>query len=74
MGITVGEGAPCYLLYVDDVVLVYETKEGLEGRSEMWRSSLKSRGMRISRTQYVKNRRRVDVKVSGWTMYTVEKC
>lgn len=47
----VREGTPWDMMYADDVVLVGESKEGVELRLEEWRSALESRGMIISKTK-----------------------
>ncbi|WP_375667144.1 RNA-directed DNA polymerase, partial [Bartonella sp. AC326YNZD] len=39
------------MLFADDIVLVDETKEGVNGKLELWRDALESRGFRISRTK-----------------------
>jgi hypothetical protein len=35
----------------DDVVLVDETRAGVNGKLEMWKDTLESKGFRISRTK-----------------------
>ena len=42
---------PWCMLFVDDIVLVDETKEGVNTKLEIWRKILESKGFRISRTK-----------------------
>jgi len=39
------------MLLADDIVLVDETREGVNGKLERWRHALESRGFRISRSK-----------------------
>ena len=39
------------MLFADDIVLVAESKEDLNGRLEDWRVALESKGLRISRSK-----------------------
>jgi hypothetical protein len=39
------------MLFVDDVVLVDETRVGVNGKLELWKDALESKGFRISRTK-----------------------
>ena len=47
----VREEPPWCIIYADDVVLVAESRVGVERKLEEWRNALESRGMRISRTK-----------------------
>jgi hypothetical protein len=42
---------PWCMLFADDVVLVYESWEGLKRNLELWRQTIESKGSRISRTK-----------------------
>jgi hypothetical protein len=42
---------PWCMLSADDVVLVDESREGVNRKLELWRQSLESKGFRISRTK-----------------------
>jgi hypothetical protein len=39
------------MLFADDVVLVDETRAGVNGKLELWKDALESKGFRISRTE-----------------------
>jgi len=39
------------LLFADDIVLIDETREGVNAKLELWRGVLESKGFRISRTK-----------------------
>ena len=39
------------MMYADDVVVVSESKEGIERRLDEWRRTLERRGIKISRTK-----------------------
>lgn len=51
----VREEPPWCVFYADDIILVAESRAGLQRMLERWRSALESRGMRISRkkTEYM---------------------
>ena len=42
---------PWCMLFADDIVLVDETRSGLNDKLELWRSTLESRGFRLSRSK-----------------------
>jgi hypothetical protein len=42
---------PWCMLFADDVVLVDETRAGVNGKLELWKDALESKGFRISRTK-----------------------
>lgn len=48
---SIQEEVPWCRLFVDDVVLIDETKEGVNAKLESWRDALESRGLGISRTK-----------------------
>ena len=45
------EEVPWYMLFADDVVLIDETREGVNAKLELWRGVLESKGFRIRRTK-----------------------
>ena len=47
----VRRGVPWDIMYADDVVLVGETTQEVEERTEEWRVALESRGLKISRSK-----------------------
>ncbi|GJS16483.1 retrovirus-related pol polyprotein LINE-1 [Tanacetum coccineum] len=50
------ESVPWCLIFADDIVLVSETPQGLNGRLEQWRKALEDKGLRVSRekTEYMR--------------------
>jgi uncharacterized protein YdeI (BOF family) len=44
-------GIPWCMLFADDVVLVDETRVGVNGNLGLWKDALESKGFRISRTK-----------------------
>ena len=42
---------PWFMLFADDVVLVDESRIGVDRNMEMWRKTLESKGFRLSRTK-----------------------
>ncbi|GKD85833.1 retrovirus-related pol polyprotein LINE-1, partial [Tanacetum coccineum] len=51
------EGAMTYcLIFADDIVLISETPEGLNGRLEQWGKALEDNGLRVNRekTEYLR--------------------
>ena len=42
---------PWCMLFADDIVLIDETRAGVNAKSELWRQTLKSQGFRLSRTK-----------------------
>ncbi|GKG31297.1 retrovirus-related pol polyprotein LINE-1, partial [Tanacetum coccineum] len=51
------ESIPWCLIFADDIVLVSDTPDGLNGRLEQWREMLENRGLRVSRektTEYMR--------------------
>jgi hypothetical protein len=49
-------GIPWCMLFADDVVLVDESRTGVEQKLELWRRTLEAKGFRLSRskTEYMK--------------------
>jgi hypothetical protein len=49
-------GIPLCMLFVDDVVLVDESRTGVDQKLELWRQTLKAKGFRLSRckSEYMK--------------------
>jgi hypothetical protein len=49
-------GIPLCMLFADDVVLVDESKTGVDQKLELWRQTLEAKGFRLSRskTKYMK--------------------
>ncbi|KAK9118568.1 hypothetical protein Scep_016661 [Stephania cephalantha] len=45
------EDIPCCMLFADDIVLVDETKDGVNRKLELWRNTLESKGFKLSRTK-----------------------
>ncbi|KAI0519248.1 hypothetical protein KFK09_006690 [Dendrobium nobile] len=45
------EDVPWCMLFADDILLVDNTREGVEGKLELWRSTLESKGFRLSRSK-----------------------
>ena len=41
------------MLFADDIVLVDETREGVNTKLEIWRKALESKGFRINRIKIV---------------------
>jgi len=39
------------MLFADDILLVYKTKERVEGKIELWRLTLESKGFHLSRSK-----------------------
>ena len=39
------------MLFADDIILVDETRAGVNAKLELWRQTLESRGFRLSRTK-----------------------
>ena len=39
------------MLFADDIVLIDETREGVNTKLERWRSTLEARGFRLSRSE-----------------------
>ena len=45
------EDIPWCMLFADDIVLVDETREGVNRKLELWRDTLESKGFKLSRTK-----------------------
>ncbi|KAH0434466.1 hypothetical protein IEQ34_026824 [Dendrobium chrysotoxum] len=45
------EDVPWGMLFADDILLVDKTREGVEGKLELWMSTLESKGFRLSRSK-----------------------
>ncbi|KAK9157750.1 hypothetical protein Scep_004324 [Stephania cephalantha] len=45
------EDIPWCMLFADDIVLVDETKDGVNKKLELWRNTLESKGFKLSRTK-----------------------
>ena len=45
------DDVPWCMLFADDIVLVDETREGVNTKLEIWRKALEFKGFRISRTK-----------------------
>ncbi|KAI0523141.1 hypothetical protein KFK09_005531 [Dendrobium nobile] len=45
------EVVPWFMLFVDDILLVDRTREGVESKLELWRSTLESKGFRLNRSK-----------------------
>ncbi|VFQ98555.1 unnamed protein product [Cuscuta campestris] len=54
----VQDGVPWCMLFADDIVLIDDTREGLNEKLELWRLALETKGFRISRnkTEYMECR------------------
>jgi len=69
------------MIFTDDIVLIDETREGVNGKLERWRQSLESRGFRVSRSENEYLHRcfsgredaRREVTIDGMTIPKVEK-
>jgi hypothetical protein len=44
-------GIPWCMLFADDVVLIDESRKGVNRKLELWRQTLESKGFRISKTK-----------------------
>ena len=55
---------PWCMLFADDIVLIDETRQGVNDKLERWRHTLKSRGFRVSRS---KRNTFIAVSIEGWT-------
>ncbi len=45
------ESISWYMMFADDIVLIDETREGVYRKLELWRSTLESKGFKLSRTK-----------------------
>ena len=48
---SIHEDIPWCMLFTDDIVLIGETKEGVNKKLELWRKILETRGFRLSRSK-----------------------
>ncbi|KAG5591582.1 hypothetical protein H5410_042096 [Solanum commersonii] len=48
---SIQEEVPWCMLFVDDIVLIDETRDRVNARLEVWRQALESKGFRLSRTK-----------------------
>lgn len=48
---SVQDDIPWCMMFADDIVLIDETKEGVESKLELWRHTLEARGFRLSRSK-----------------------
>ncbi|XP_064110304.1 uncharacterized protein LOC135218090 [Macrobrachium nipponense] len=75
----VREEPSCCLLHADDIVLVAENREELEGKLERWRYALEGTGLRISRkkTEYMTTKldgdQQTAIKLGGGNIKRVHK-
>ncbi|GJS45346.1 retrovirus-related pol polyprotein LINE-1 [Tanacetum coccineum] len=69
------ESVPWCLIIADDIVLVLETPQGLNGRLEQWRKALEDKGLRVNRekTEYMRcnfnrndNDQNEEIRIVGW--------
>jgi hypothetical protein len=66
-------GIPWCMLFVDDVVLIDESRTGVDQKLELWRRTLEAKGFKLSRskTEYMNcdfsatTQKDVDVKLDG---------
>jgi len=45
------DALPWCMLFVDDIVLIDETRQGVNDKLELWRHTLESKGFRVSRSK-----------------------
>ncbi|KAI0499955.1 hypothetical protein KFK09_018163 [Dendrobium nobile] len=45
------QDVPWCMLFADDILLVDKTREGVESKLELWRSTLETKGFRLSRSK-----------------------
>ncbi|VFQ83658.1 unnamed protein product [Cuscuta campestris] len=78
----VQDGVPWCMLFADDIVLIDDTREGLNDKLELWRLALETKGFRISRnkTKYMECRfsRRdteseVEVRIDSHLVHKVDR-
>ena len=48
---SIQDEVPWCLMFADDIVLIDESREGVERKLELWRSTLETRGFRLSRSK-----------------------